>query len=320
MVKKSFFREPTKSQIKSKRFVEVEKISDIEQLSNDEFTIIPSLISPEYGSARKFMKHGPEVKLRRVYSLEQAVSLGKTPVQLREEMFDSINSNIFCGYSFMPLGKDKRKRKVSLIECLEGARIFAYVYQMNTKIDIKKIYSDSKRVKSEGAEVSIEVPSRTFNGRRIPIKLSSIPIVDCPEKYWIANNFLSDHSCPSKRFNIRYKYFDDKESSKIFNVCAHEITGTLELVQKEWADNKNIIPLQMCQFAIPTQRTVDYYLKLERNILVKDESLETKDKLRKPNRADKEIALWDFVKSFGHDETFYSKESRDGDVNNYNWV
>ena len=80
-----------------------------------------------------------------------------------------------------------------------------------------------------------------------------------------------------------------------------------------------MIPVQMCQFAIPTQQTVDYYLKLGNNILIYDNNLKNKNKLRKPNRAEKEIGLWALVKSLGHDKTFYSKKSRDGDVADYRW-
>jgi len=75
----------------------------------------------------------------------------------------------------------------------------------------------------------------------------------------------------------------------------------------------------MCQFAIPTQETVDYYLKLENNVLVKDKNLKSKDYLRKMNRAEREIALWALVKKFGHDKTFYSKKSRDKDIADYKW-
>jgi len=103
------------------------------------------------------------------------------------------------------------------------------------------------------------------------------------------------------------------------NICAHEIAGYLQLIQDEITDKKNLIPLQMCQFAIPSQETVNYYLRLENNVLIRDESLESKDKLRKINRAEKEIALWSLVEAYGHDRTFYAGRSKDGNVRDYNW-
>ena len=318
MTKKTFFRENTIGEIKTKNKVNINSLYEISNLKQNEYTIIPSFIPKNYENSRKFMKHGPEVKPRRYYSLEEALKIRKTPVQLREEAFNKINSFEFCGYSFMPLGKDKRKRKVSLVECLEGARLFAYSHQTNAKI-FAKPYDKPERVDKEGAEVIIEVPSRTKKEKRNKFKLTSVPIKDSQEKYAISFNFGSDHSCPSKKFNIRYRYFSDKESSGIVNICAHDIAGDLQLIEQELNKKKNIIPLQMCQFAIPTQETVNYYLKLENNLLIYDENLKNKNKLRKPNRAEKEISLWALVKYLGHDKTFYSKKSRDGNVADYKW-
>ncbi|MCX6748358.1 MAG: hypothetical protein NT076_02025 [Candidatus Pacearchaeota archaeon] len=318
-IKKPFFRQQTKAEIKRKNLVETVSLADLVGLQTDQFVILQETLVPRgYESARKFMKHGYEVKLKRVYSLEQAIREGKTPVQLREQAFNDIDTRNYCGYSFLPLGRDRRKRKVSLVECLEGARIFAYAHQVSGAGIKVKAYSDSARVRLDGAEVVAEVPSRTKDEERIQLKLVSVPMIDCPEKYGVTLNIGSDHSCGSKRFNIRYKYTDDKESSGIVNSCCHEIAAYLELIQQQWQE-MNIIPLQMSQFAIPSQETVDYYLKLENNVLVKDTNLLCEDKLRKPNRAEKEIGLWNFVLALGHDRTFYSRACRDGDVQAYRW-
>jgi len=319
MTRKDFFEGLTKAEIRRKNYIETNSLTDILGLNNGEYTLIQNIIPKGYADSRKFMKHGPEVKLKRFYTLEQAVKSGKTPIQLREEAFNSLAKYDYCGYSFLPVGKDRRKRKISLVECLEGARIFAYAHQIaGTKVGIKE-YADAKKVRREGAEVIADVPSRQRKVSRVNFKFTSIPIIDSPEKYSISLNIGSDHSCPVKRFNIRYKYIDDKESSGVFNFCAHEIAAYLELVQKEWSGKKNIIPLQMCQFAIPTQETVNYYLKLENNVLVQDNYLKSKDKIRKLNKAEKEIGLWMLVRKLGHDKTFYSVQSRDGNVRDYNW-
>src|SRR3989338_4350784 len=216
MVKKIFFKEATIKEIKKKNKVKINFLYEISHLKQNEYTIINSFIPKNYQNSRKFMKHGLEVKPMRYYSLEHALKIEKTPVQLREEAFNKINSYEFCGYSFMPLGKDKRKRKISLIECLEGARIFAYSKQRNLPIELS-FYMDSKRVEQEGAEVVAELPSRRKKERRIKLKLTSIPVIDSPRKYAIASNIGSDHSCLLKRYKIRYKFQDEKESSNVFN-------------------------------------------------------------------------------------------------------
>ena len=337
--KKQFFREASVGEIRRKKFVDFKELGELAVIASfepDEYTVLPDYVPRGYENYKKFMKHGPEVRLPRFFSLEQAVKQGNTPVQLREQAFNSADGFNFCGYSILPIGVeekekareselriDERKRKIALNDCLEGARIFAYSYQSGTGIKVRP-YKDSKRVRIDGAEVLCDVPSRSMRGKgtegmRKKFKLLSVPFVDSREKYAIAFNIGSDHSCPAKRFNIRYCYTDDKESSGVVNICAHEIAAYLQLIQQEFGDNKNIIPLQMCQFAIPAQETVDYYLKIGNNLLIRDKSMKGDVKLKKPNKAHKEIALWAFVEALKHDKTFYSRQSRDGNVSDYNW-
>ncbi len=271
-MEKAFFRERTKKEIKEGERIDLGRIVDVKELSNFQYGVLQSsiLIPRGYQNARKFMKHGKEVKPKRFYSLRHALEYNKTPVQLREEAFNCIKDPYFCSYSFMPIGKDRRKRKVSLSEGIEGARIFANAYQtLCEKIRIKP-YDDSRRVRIDGAEIIVSMPSRREGKPDLEFKLISIPVIDSNEKHKISLNFGSDHSCGLKRFNIRYKYIDDKESSGVINICAHEIAAYLKVVDYYWGEEKNIIPIQMCQFAIPTQETVDYYLKWEDNVLIFD--------------------------------------------------
>lgn len=318
MPKKEFFRENTVAEIARNKVLVEKLLSDLE---NIEYIVIDSgvLVPKGYESARKFMKHGLEVRPKRFYTLDQAVQDARTPVQLREDAFNKIKNPNYCGYTFMPIGRDKRKRKVSLIECLEGARIYAFAHQTPSERIKVKPYDDSKRVRRDGAEIIVEVPSRVEGEKPVEFKLFSVPVVDAPEKHKISLGIGSDHSCGSKRYNIRYRYSDDKEGSGIVNVCAHEVSGYLEIINHYLNNEKNLIPLQMSQIAIPSQDTVDYYLKLLNNVLVKDPSVKAKNQLRKMNRAEKEIALWGFVQKLGHDKTFYAKGSRDGNVADYDW-
>lgn len=324
MVHKQFFQQATKGEIKAKHLVDVfgnetisQRVLAIANLSPDEYTIIP--VPDNYESGRKFKTHGDEVKLKRYRTVEDAIVEAKTPVQLRRQKFNGLYSHKYCSYSFIPLvGNDARKRKVPLVECLEGARLYAYMHQVPGTFARVKAYSDAKRVEIEGAEVAFEVPSRREEIRRYQGKLVSVPIIDAPEKFAIAPSIGSDHSCAAKRFSIRYMYIDDKETSKVFNFCSHEIAAYLKLIEQEKQEG-NFIPLEMCEFAIPSQKTVDYYLKILNNTLIRDENIKAKDKLRKPNKADIELMLWAWVKELRHDKTFYSDRARDGRVKEYNW-
>lgn len=317
MTKKTFFKDTTKAKIKKKTLVEVGDLPEIDTLQFNEYVIVNSIVPRGYGSPKKFLKHGEEVKIKRYRRMGDAIRDGKTPVQLREDAFDAIQGREFCGYSIMPLGRDRRKRKTSLVTCMEGARIFSYANQVRGTGIKTKAYADAQRVRFEGAEALVEVPSRQVGERRYQFKLMSVPMKDDPQKYAIVSNLGSDHVCGHNRFKIRYRFMNDKECSGITNVCPHEVAGYLQLVQREWEDNKNVIPLQMSPYAIPSQKTVDYYLKWENNVLVRD--LNTQEGLRKPNIAEKEIGLWAYVNINGHDKTFYSTSTKDGRLADYNW-
>ncbi len=324
MPHKQFFREATKGEIKAKHLVDIfgdefhsKGVIAIANLRPDEYATVP--VPDDYESGRKFKKHGDEVKLKRYRTAEDAVTDAKTPVQIRKQKFNGLYSHKYCSYSFMPLsGNDWRKRKVPLVECLEGARLYAYMNQVPGTFARVKAYSDAKRVEIEGAEVAFEVPSRRDEIRRYQGKLVSVPMIDAPEKFAIAPSIGSDHSCSSKRFSIRYMYLDDKETSKVFNFCAHEIAAYLKLIEQQKKE-ESLVPLEMCEFAIPSQKTVDYYLRILNSTLIRDENIKAKDKLRKPNKADIELMLWAWVKELKHDRTFYSDKARDGRVKDYNW-
>ena len=255
------------------------------------------------------MKHAAEVKTKRLKSLEDAVRLRRTPVQLREEAFDTLRSPIKNGYSFKPfISTDKRTRRVSLVECLEGTKLYCYanpdrVESFVPEISVKP-YDDSVRVDREGAEVIVKVPSRMKKAPRYEFKMGSITVADTRHKWGTAYNISTDHDCQSKRFNIQYNYDWDKESSRVFNFCAHEVAAYLAVIDYYWTEKKNVIPLQMSQFAIPSKETVDYYSKLCKYCLIQEDG----EKARKLNHAEKEILLWGLVKKLGHDKTFFAKD------------
>ncbi|MAH32847.1 MAG: hypothetical protein QF798_04010 [Candidatus Woesearchaeota archaeon] len=317
---KEFFKEPTAAKIlKYSKISTISKdlVNRILNMSFDEAAIIEAdLIPKDYDNSRKFLKHGPEVKLRRFNSLEEMADIRETPVQSREESLNNIKNRAYSGYSFKPfIGTDKKTRKVSLVECLKGTKLYRYANQEGTKFNPSisvKPYDDATGVEKDGAEIITRVPSRTKKMPNYEFKFSSVPVIDSDKKWGIAYNITTTHNCKSKLYNIRYKHKSEKETSKQFNFCAHEIAAYLSIVDHYWNKEKNLIPLQMNQFAIPTQETVDYYVKLTDNCLIK--TSEDKNP-RKLNSAEKEIMLWGLVKKLKHDDTFFAKDK----VKEYNW-
>ena len=261
--KKQFFQEPTKARILKVSTINADDnlIDRIENLDEDKALIIETRLIPNnFPNSRKFLKHGQEVKPTRVYTLEEVAKERFVPVQLREQAFNDINKKAYCGYSFMPfVGKDRRKRKVTLTECIEGARIFAYAHNIGTGIEFKS-YEDSRRAESEGAEIPVRVPSRRKKLSKYDFNLTSVPVIDSQNKFAVAQSIgSSGHDCKRKQYDFRYKYEDDKESSKVFNFCAHEIAAYFEIINHYKNKLKTLVPLDMGQFAISTIKTVNYY-------------------------------------------------------------
>ena len=143
---------------------------------------------------------------------------------------------------------------------------------------------------------------------RSKFKFSSVPVFNHKRKFGIANSVVSDHVCDNKRFNIRYVSFDNNEYSRQINFCAHEVAGYLSIVDYYKNEKYSITPYEMNQFAIPSQETVNFYDKLCNNCLIDD------DKLRKLNKAEKEILLWGLVSKQGSDAF-----KPTGKLKDYNW-
>ncbi|MEW5896342.1 MAG: hypothetical protein AB1668_01500 [Nanoarchaeota archaeon] len=336
MEARPYFQQPTAAEIS--RYGSVRDISDklvesIRGLSEDEAVIIKCRLVPErYASPQKFMKHGPDVKIQRFKSLEGAVAANLTPTDLRSSAFNDIRATPYCGYTFKPFMRtDKRTRRVPLVECLEGAHIYCYASQNRpgrgerstplfpSSITIRP-YDDAHKVKVDGAEVVAEVPSRTKRKPRYNFKFRSVPITENRFKWGIAFGLATDHNCMGRMYDdMRYTYLDDKESSEVFTFCAHEIAGYLALIDFYVQRDKNRIPLQMNPFAIPAQETVDYYVRLCKNCLIK--TPEDK-KPRKLNRAEKEILLWGMVHKSGYDRTFFAgkRSEKPKKLRDYNWT
>jgi len=317
-MKKKFFEQPTAAQIKKYtlvREISEDLIDNILGLREDGAVIIRRDLVPEkFDGPKKFMKHGREVKVRRFKSLEEAANLKLTPVQLRELAFDALKPVPFSSYSFKPfIRTDKRTRKVSLVECLEGTKIYCYANHPDYPTSIKvKPYDAARRVRKDGAEIVVSVPSRTKKVSRYGFKFGSVPVTNSRDKWGLAHSVVTDHDCKSKRFNIRYRPHQGKESSRLFNWCAHEIAGYFAIVDYYWNTCKNLVPLEMNQFAIPTQEAVDFYSKLCQNCLIQTSPEETPRKL---NFGEKEILLWGLVYKLKHDQTFFAR----GKVRDYQW-
>ena len=319
MARKRFFKDWSAAEIRlgRERILETSSglINRILSLEEEEALLITrDLIPNDFQGSRKYMKHADDVKLKRFSSLEEAVAGKKKPRELMMDAFDNLKSPFVSGYSFKPvMGPDKRKRKVSLVECVEGAKIFSYVHQPGSgfvsSIDVVP-YDEVGRVAIEGADIVLRVPSRSKRASRYEFKLMGVPVNESEDMWALWQNLSTTHDPKFKTYNIRYGWPWKKESSRFLNFSSHEVAAYLAIAEHYWKEDRNPIPWQMNPFAVPTKLTADFYNKLSGQCLIK-----TGGKTRELNNGEKEILLWALVKRKGYETTFSPK----GKLRDYVW-
>lgn len=317
-MKKEFFKEDSLSKILKKEFVPYSENLKLEELYNsNSYTIIPARISSEDSLQRKFLKHGPEILLERVYSIENSFELG-SPNELCKLAFEADWKRIPCSYSFKPYwGLDRKKRRVTLTDCFLGAKLYAFS-ENNSEDKIKiNIYDDSLRTAKEGAKVFLEVPSTTYDSPSYKFSFDFIPSTNNNLKNKIWQQVSSNHFCEYKYFKgLKYNFLSSREDSVTNDFCFHEVAGYFKIID-EFFKKGNKIPFEMNPFVIPRKSTVNFNLALENNVLIFDETSGEKNGLRKPKIADKEILNWERVRKNKYDDLFFYMKNKDGKLKDY---
>ena len=317
--RKRYFREPTIAKIKKDKSLQrVSKnlVFHILTLNrNNTALVIPPLVPKDL--AKKLMKKGRTVKFE-MEDLETITDLSELdPRTVKENAFDKVPSAYRFGYSFQGT-KSHNPMRISLVDCIEAAWIFSYTHQDHPfvpSITVEPYTGNGKYTspEREGGQFIVHVPSRgklTRKGQVIyppqhKIELESIAIADNEHKIRIAWGLTekTGHSCESKMY--RGLTFPPQPLS-----CAHEIAAILGVIEHQ-AQSGNSIPHHTTPIAIPTELTVDYYMKLIDNCLVEEDG-----KLRRPYMAEKEVLLWGLVHHLDHDETFNPQGEK---LKNYNF-
>ncbi len=321
-IHKAYFQEPTKAQIYHYQRVDAQEllVERLLALEEQEYLLIQRALIPErYNSSWHFLKHGDRVHLRFRDLIPRFIKKGTTavPIDLRIKEFDAITKTpgIFSGYDYTPVDirpynhRDTRTRRVSLVECLEGARVYAFTHQVPMPpIEVEQ-YTDARAVEKDGAFFHVHVPSRIKGQGRYRFNLTSVPVRNNLNKWSIAWATASEgHDCLRGMYmGIRYA---TKEDSQVFNWCAHEIAAYITMMGNMSSQGERT-PLQMSQIALPTQLSVDFYKRLCDSVLIND----AKQNIRVLNKAEQETLLWGLVHKKGHHPTFFAE----GNLKKYDW-
>jgi len=325
MAVKSFFATRTAAQMQRAEITHGSQnlVDRILELEPDTTLVVDrDIIQERYQhNARKHMKHAPTVKVRRYGSIDEVIESVRrgelvSPVWQREAKFNAVRHPFYSGYSFKPVrGTDRRTRKISLVECLNAAWSYAEMHQAGEPGKVRP-YDNAAAVLNIGADVFCTVPSRTEGREDYEFIFRSVPVIDWPTKYVIGQSLATDHACGSTRFNIRYRYAEDKEDSRLYNFCAHEIAAYMNIMDYYKTQHGSWVQLSASPFALPTSFTVEYYKKLCNNVLIKDVDTSGDEKFRKLRHGEKEVLLWALVMKHGHRRTFFVDREQ---LRDYDW-
>lgn len=340
--KKSFFKERESPEITDMRLISVDSptglIRRLQDLNpkDEALQIGFQIIPPQFfyagatgaEASRKAYKHGTYQPLSHPKTQQDALASRRNPLSYRVRDLAFL-SNIseekinLLGYAFRPVqGTDRRQRRVPFVWLLEGARLYAYAENMTKGIEVKP-YGDSVRVSTEGASITVNVPSRTAKKQRYTTRINSFPLVDNAEKraivWGMSSTFEEGREPLHSTFNIRYRFMEDSQGSNVFTFYPHDITSVWSAI-KYFSRRSNRVPWDMDPFAKPSQKEVDIYLRMCNNIVIVDPTLKSKDKRRKLHVAEKSILLARSIGVLGHDETIFWDGKRDPPrMQDYDW-
>gem|GEM_PF-3424147 len=304
-----------------------------------------------YRHAQNFLKRGDEVHIPVPATQDEALRLQVGPGRRRLRAFETVKPDERkCGYVWRSM-RDGVRRKVHLVDCIEGAKIFAFSDQSrdssadcsksarifasrhqshdpNHVISVRK-YTDVSNVHETGGSYDCQVPSRSRD-LRFSFVLHSVPLLGTKEQHYVWTNLHSsghgggvvgkhlDTRCGSKQYDKLT--FRSVVGEHVF--CPHEIAAYLEISKKAGKDGQGKIMLQ--PFALPTPATVDFYKRCRNQVLlqeIKRGPLGKERKTHRPlNEAELEVLLWRFTARQGYVDSWYASESKHGQrIGDYRW-
>jgi len=318
--RKRYFHLPTVTEIKAGKILQQatqDLIFHILTLNHQNTALVlPPLIPNTLPT--KFKKHGRSIILADTKDLESISNFSDLdPKTVRENAFEQVSLKPHFGYIYSNT-KTGKQVKISLVDCIEAAWIFSYTHQDHPflpKITVESYTGDEKisSPEREGGQFIVHIPTRgklvnkkgtTIYPPAHKLELDSIAIKDNEHKIRIAwgLNDRSRHSCTTKGYTaLRFP-----NQSRL---CVHDITAVLGIIEQQ-TQIGNTIPYHTTPIAIPTELTVDFYMKLIDNCLI-----EADGRLKPLNQTEREIMLWGLVNKLGYEETFNPKGRKLRDYN-----
>lgn len=328
MNKSQFFHKPNAIEItKGKRLIETDSynleeiLEIIESLENndDYFLRIKSDLLP-FKIPKKSTRHGKELRINMPETIKGHQNSNRSPfAYIFKSMSRIRNPYLFC-YSYRPLkSNDRIPRKISLVNCVDGAQLYAYTQKYSTGFKMEE-FSEARRVENEGAQIEVSIPSREPKVEKYLFKFISFPIIDNENKYAIIYSLRTEgHNCKDKLItNISFEKRDSSKDSDFIAFCDHEIAGFLCLTEHYWK-NGNKIPMQMSPFVIPTNKIIRLNKIVNNKVVIEKLDKNKKAKDYALTEQHRELVFWAAIQKYDPYETFYRRAEIDGPLKDASW-
>lgn len=334
MDKYDFFTRPTtvRDIIGNKKLVPVTQYDLVQKIENldrknqavlVDFPVVPGGYGryPFFEDWMNFLKRGPEVNLRVSSIRGQSIENRIGPTKLRIDAVERLNpSEAYSGYVWSSQ-RSRSKNKVHLVDCIEGAKIFAFSKNSKEKIKVRP-YTRVLNVKEFGGIFEVDVPSRSDEDP-YTVVLRSVPLPKSDDQYSVWTDLNSRHGCDlSVHDAITFG-----RRVPAYTFCPHEIAAYLAVADHIYHESKDKTGsgrLILIPFAMPTQLTVDFYNAMKNNLMIIEDKIVNKKSRkvkRSLNKAELEILLWNFTatkkdeKGRLHRPTWFTKKK----LVDYNW-
>lgn len=289
MSKKSFFRQPTISEIfEGKLKLEVNRESDLVAMINScmpsfalyvDFPILPK----HYNHAKYFLKYGNE-----------AMAGNEVHIPPRQAIAEALHyaKSPFASFAVRSKVDSTTVTRTLLDTCVQGMKLYAYSVN-NAPINVKGPYKAPKDIADLGADFVVSVPSEEMKEDRHTVRFSNVPLYDNYQKKRLWTDIGAVCDCDFSRWWITSRYHKEK----LF--CQHAVAAYFA-VASECAKKGKLTPSQSVPFPIFSEEAAEFWNKMRKNVVA------NKGVQRKPlNSAERSLLLGEYIKSHGVREALY---------------
>ncbi|MFA5888587.1 MAG: hypothetical protein WC852_07810 [Candidatus Nanoarchaeia archaeon] len=288
MVKKSFFRQPSISEIfEGKHKLEVNRESDLVAMINScmpsfalyiDFPILPK----HYNHAKYFLKYGNE-----------AMAGNAVHIPPREAIARALHyaEAPFASFAVRSRIDNTTVTRTLLDTCMQGMKLYAYSVN-NAPITVEGLYRMPK-IADSGAEFMVSVPSEEMHRHRHNVRFSNVPLHDNYQKKRLWTDIGAVCDCDFSRWWITSRYTKEK----LF--CQHAVAAYFAVAADAFK-NGYVTPSQSIPFPIFSEEAANFWNKMRKHVVA------NKGMQRKPlNAAERSLLLGEYIKSHGVKEALY---------------